>query len=70
MTTTTLDLSAIDGGVNFPASGINFLSLVKQWRGRARQRHDLAQLTAEQLNDVGISPEAAAAEVAKHFWQA
>ncbi len=70
MSTATLDLSAIDGGVNFPASGINALGLIKLWRARARQRRHLSQLTTEQLNDVGISSEAAAAEVAKRFWQA
>lgn len=70
MTTTTLDLSAIGGGVDFPASGISALGLIKTWRSRARQRRDLAQLSIEQLEDIGISPEAAAAESAKRFWQA
>lgn len=41
-----------------------------QWSERARQRRQLSGLTPRELADVGISREAAAAEVAKPFWRA
>ncbi len=44
------------------------LALVGTWRARARQRRDLAALTAEQLADVGITVAAARAESSKPFW--
>lgn len=40
-----------------------------QWSERARQRRQLSSLTPRELKDVGISVEAAAAEVAKPFWR-
>lgn len=52
------------------SSGLSFFELVLLWASRARQRRDLAELTAEQLDDVGIARDAAAAEAAKPFWQA
>lgn len=36
---------------------------------RARQRRNLSNLTPRELDDVGISGEAASAEAAKPFWQ-
>jgi len=41
-----------------------------QWSERARQRRQLSGLTPRELEDVGISMKAAAAEVAKPFWRA
>ncbi len=44
--------------------------LVLQWSERARQRRHLSALTPSELDDVGISWEAASAEAAKPFWRA
>ena len=54
-------------------SGLHVTRLVvalRQWSERASQRRHLSRLTRRELEDVGISPEAAAAEVAKPFWRA
>jgi len=39
------------------------------WHDRSRQRHQLATMSYTQLNDMGISREAALAESAKSFWK-
>ena len=44
--------------------------ILRRWNERAKQRQHLSGLTARELEDVGISVEAAAAEVAKPFWRA
>ena len=70
MTTQILKLTTAGIDTSFPGTGVNVFGLIQQWRSRARQRLHLSELTTEQLRDIGISPEAAAAEVAKRFWQA
>lgn len=45
-------------------------STMCRWRERARQRTDLAQMSAEMLEDIGISTSAARAEASKPFWRA
>lgn len=45
------------------------MKLMRRWSERAKQRRHLATLTRTELDDVGISTEAAAAEVAKPFWR-
>jgi len=44
--------------------------VLRQWSERATQRRRLSGLTLRELEDVGISVEAAAAEAAKPFWRA
>lgn len=39
------------------------------WHDRARQRRQLSKLTSYQLDDIGISPSAAAYEADKPFWR-
>ena len=46
------------------------VKLLNVWSERATQRRHLAALTARELDDIGVSAEAAAAEAAKKFWQA
>jgi uncharacterized protein YjiS (DUF1127 family) len=43
---------------------------LRQWSERAVQRRQLSSLTQRELDDIGISMEAAAAEAAKPFWRA
>ena len=45
-------------------------AMVTIWVQRARQRRQLAALSASQLDDIGISREQADAEAAKPFWRA
>lgn len=42
---------------------------VTAWFQRARQRRQLAALSARQLDDIGITREQAASEAAKPFWR-
>ena len=44
--------------------------VLRQWSERATQRRQLSGLTLRELEDVGISVEAAVAETAKPFWRA
>ena len=41
-----------------------------RWMARSRQRHHLSTLSTRELEDVGISADAAATEAAKLFWKA
>ena len=43
---------------------------VALWRERARQRVRLAEMPAEMLHDIGVSPSAARIEAGKPFWAA
>lgn len=45
-------------------------STIDLWRERARQRRDLAEMSADMLRDIGVSPSAARAEAGKPFWVA
>lgn len=42
---------------------------IGMWVDRSRQRRALANLDGRMLNDVGITPAAAAREIAKPFWR-
>jgi uncharacterized protein YjiS (DUF1127 family) len=45
------------------------LKTIALWRARTRQRHQLRNLSAAQLADIGVSREAATAEARKSFWE-
>lgn len=63
-------MSGIVGGPS-PAFGLGSLAkTLQRWRDRASQRRQLAGLTARELDDIGVSADAAAAEAAKPFWRA
>ncbi len=47
---------------------LSFALLVTVWDRRVRTRRALARLDAARLQDIGISPEDARAEVLKKFW--
>jgi len=49
---------------------VKFAACVTKWATRRRTRLTLKQLDAWQLNDVGLTPEAARAEAQKVFWRA
>jgi len=56
-----------------PASGPDVvngvLRLVRSWRKRARERHELAQMGVRGLRDIGADQVTAELEVRRHFWQ-
>jgi len=45
------------------------LSETRVWHARKRQRRTLLELTPAQLDDIGITREAALEEAAKPFWR-
>lgn len=58
-------------GLQIPAfSFAQLAKLIRLWSQRAEQRRHLTTLTNRELEDVGISASAAAAEAAKPFWRA
>lgn len=46
------------------------VATLRLWSERSRQRRQLAEFTADQLYDIGVTRAAANAEAAKRFWQA
>ena len=70
MTTATIKLHAPDHGVSLRESAATLLKAANLWRSRARQRKHMLELSVDQLQDVGITREAALAEAAKPFWHA
>jgi len=46
------------------------IAAVQLWRQRARDRAELAQLTARDARDLGIDPGVINYEVSKPFWRA
>jgi uncharacterized protein YjiS (DUF1127 family) len=49
---------------------VKFAACVTKWVTRRRTRLHLEQLDAWQLDDVGLTPDAARAEAQKVFWRA
>lgn len=70
MTTTTLKLQPPIQTEGFVATAVQGWQMVQLWRSRARQRRQLANLAPELLHDLGITLDAARAEIAKPFWRA
>ena len=50
-------------------TGQNWLGIIAVWIERRRQRRALGDLDERLLDDVGITREAAAREIAKPFWR-
>ncbi|MCY1436436.1 hypothetical protein D3C76_1569280 [compost metagenome] len=48
---------------------LRLFAAVAQWQRNARTRHQLAQLDARALADVGISPSERYQELEKPFWR-
>jgi uncharacterized protein YjiS (DUF1127 family) len=46
-----------------------FATLIALWQSRAKQRHELRELEAWVLRDLGLSKAEAASEAAKPFWR-
>lgn len=59
--------TSVTAGKPFFAEMINTLWL---WGERSARRRQLKELTQRQLNDIGVSREAAVQEAAKPFWRA
>jgi uncharacterized protein YjiS (DUF1127 family) len=69
MTTTTLKLP-FQTRTDTSALGLSHIwTLFSLWYDRAQQRHQLSELSPEQLKDIGITRNIAHAEAAKPFWQ-
>jgi uncharacterized protein YjiS (DUF1127 family) len=52
-----------------PSTG-HLVMLLTTWYQRSRQRRQLAELSGDQLRDIGVSRVQALAESTKPFWQA
>ena len=50
-------------------STISLFATLTMWIQRSRQRKQLAQLDQHLLDDIGLSAELAAREIAKPFWR-
>jgi len=46
-----------------------FNQIFASWRRRTQQRHELAQLDARSIRDLGLSPSDVQFEVNKPFWR-
>ena len=68
MTTRTLKSTIAIPRINLSAVLGRACTAVGQWRERARQRRQLAEMSVEMLRDIGISASAAQAEASKPFW--
>jgi len=51
-----------------PSPG-NLLQLLNVWYQRAHQRQQLAELTDDELRDIGVSRSEARSEASKSFWE-
>jgi uncharacterized protein YjiS (DUF1127 family) len=49
---------------------MRFVTLLRSWIRRMQQRHELAELSDEQLRDVGLSRHMVKREAEKPFWMA
>lgn len=51
-----------------PGPGVVW-KLLRQWHQTTRTRHQLAELTSQQLADIGVSPSERVREISKPFWR-
>ena len=68
MSTLTLSYHRYTERPSLASSAQHLPALLQTWYERARQRRQLAELSACQLSDIGIDRAAALAEAAKPFW--
>ena len=68
MTTTALKNQSVLRHTTVSTALARTWATIALWRERARQRMDLAEMTPEMLEDIGISVSAARAEASKPFW--
>lgn len=68
MTTATLKYTHLGKSDDLAPVFKGAIGQVSLWWARASQRRQLAGLSAEQLDDIGISRAAALEEAAKPFW--
>lgn len=61
--------SSVSSAINFKHIFSAMWKTVVMWHSRARQRQELAQLSDDQLKDIGITREAAKQESLKCFWK-
>lgn len=57
------------GGFGLLRFGVIAVAVLRLWHQRARERHELAQLTEYELHDFGVSLSEAFAEKRKRFWE-
>jgi len=69
MTTTTLNNTFQHHADSQVLSPNRLWTLFSLWYERAHQRHQLSNLSVEQLKDIGATRNSAIAEVVKPFWQ-
>ncbi len=70
MTTTTLNFRSAPRSTTAAAPLAHTWATLRLWRERARQRMQLSEMSAQMLNDIGISGKAARYEARKPFWLA
>ena len=70
MTTTVLINSSTFRHTTAAALLAHAWATLRLWRERARQRTHLSEMSAQMLDDVGISSRAARYEARKPFWLA
>ena len=69
MSTLTLSYHQRTDERTWQSSTAALVTLLNTWYQRSRQRQQLAQLSARQLDDIGLDRSAALAEAAKPFWR-
>ena len=69
MTTTTLKYQHIDQPATLQELASTTWTLIALFIDRSHQRQQLAELSARQLLDIGITRESALKESNKSFWQ-
>lgn len=62
-------LSWLEGAAGWSNAPMNVRNILKSWRLRSETRRALARLTPYELDDIGLTPDVAAREASKPFWQ-
>lgn len=67
---TNTSLPILRNEMTLAAAAVALVRTIALWRLRLHSRHELSQLTPEQMRDVGLDPARVRREAAKPFWQA
>ena len=65
----TVSLPKKEGSFVHPQKSMTFVSLIEKWMERHHQRKQLAKLSQEQLDDLGLDAQQVSMEIHKPFWK-
>lgn len=69
MTSTVMKITSPRSAMSGVSIATAISSTAQQWYGRIQQRHQMTEMSAHQMRDMGVSAADVYAETSKPFWR-